>query len=152
MSISPLFASLGCNYYFTSDEVRVRKGTLYLVEAKNTKEDRLPSLEDIKDGLIRMVLFTNLEQVAIKGKVYPIMPVLKLTSAKRPIISKRDAWIIRLLKKEAKHNGFQRQGCRAGTILLPWRRRLLLRNPRLPSCHFPQCALCLFLYRILYLL
>ena len=81
---------LGGNYYFTSDEVRLRNGTLFLVEAKNTKEDRLPSLEDIKDGLIRMILFTNLEKVSIKSKVYQVVPLLKLTSKKNLNIGKRD--------------------------------------------------------------
>ncbi len=98
---------LGGNYYFTSDEARLRKGRLFLVEAKNTKENRLPNREDIKDGLIRMILFTNLEKVSIKSKVYPITPLLKLTSKKKFVIGKRDALVLNILKKEAKLNGFK---------------------------------------------
>jgi len=50
---------LGGYYYFTSDEVMTDKQTIYLIEGKHTKTDSLPSLGDIKDGLLKMILFTN---------------------------------------------------------------------------------------------
>jgi hypothetical protein len=98
---------LGGNYYFTSDEVRLRNGTMFLVEAKHTKEGRLPSLEDIKDGLIRMILFTNLEKVSIKSKIYRVVPLLKLTSKEKFNLGKRDTLILNTLKEEANLNRFK---------------------------------------------
>ncbi|MEM2949199.1 MAG: hypothetical protein QXT05_02270 [Candidatus Bilamarchaeaceae archaeon] len=35
------------NYYFTADEINFKGSRVYLVEGKNTKNDHLPSLEDI---------------------------------------------------------------------------------------------------------
>jgi len=38
------------------------------------------SPEDIKDGLIKMILFSNLKEVKIGDKEYTPLPILKLTS------------------------------------------------------------------------
>lgn len=99
---------LGGFYYFTSDEIEVKGKDVYLIEGKHSR-GTLPSSEDIKDGLIKMILFTNLENVEIGGKNYNVKPVLKLTienhfdpAQLRPT-QKRD---LELLKKEAKINGF----------------------------------------------
>src|SRR3989344_2578133 len=70
---------LGGNYYFTSDEILLENNKLSLIDAKHTKGDKLPSLGDIKDGLLKMILFTNLEEVKINNKKVPHIPVLKLT-------------------------------------------------------------------------
>ncbi|MEM4137567.1 MAG: hypothetical protein QXF48_02750 [Candidatus Anstonellaceae archaeon] len=35
---------LGGNYYFTVDEIELQENKIYLIEAKHTKENRLPSL------------------------------------------------------------------------------------------------------------
>ena len=71
---------LGGNYYFTSDEVELHGKEIHLIDAKHTKEDKLPSLGDIKDGLLKMILFTNLEDVKVdKQKVNP-SSILKLTT------------------------------------------------------------------------
>lgn len=98
---------LGGNYYFTSDEVHIKKGKIFLTEAKNTKDGRLPSLEDIKDGLLKMILFTNLENVEIDGKRYSKVARLKLTSASSSELGKSELGILRMLKKEGKINGFK---------------------------------------------
>lgn len=99
---------LGGYYYFTSDEARVNGNNVYLVEAKNTGGDKqLPSSGDIKDGLLKMILFTNLEEVMIGKKPYTSTPVLKLTGNSTV---KADAGVQRLLgvlKKEATTNGFK---------------------------------------------
>ena len=100
---------LGGNYYFTCDEVRIEKGKIYLVEAKHTKQYLIPSLEDIKDGLLKMILFTNLKQVEVNGKVYEPIPVLKLTSNIRLKNENLDDTKIETLKKlkaEAEENNF----------------------------------------------
>lgn len=99
---------LGGNYYFTSDEVRVKNNKLFLVEAKNTKKGILPHVEDIKDGLLRMILFTNLEEVKVQKDSYiNIIPVLKLTSVNESVLGKRETAILELLKKEADLNNFK---------------------------------------------
>ena len=99
---------LGGYYYFTSDEARVNGNNVYLVEAKNTSDDKqLPSSGDIKDGLLKMILFTKLEEVMIGKKPYTSTPVLKLTGNS---IAKADAGVQKLLgvlKKEATTNGFK---------------------------------------------
>ena len=100
---------LGGFYYFTSDEIEVRGKDVYLIEGKHSC-GALPSIEDIKDGLIKMILFTNLEDVKIDGKNYNAKPVLKLTienhfnPAQLRATQKKD---LEFLKKEAKTNNFE---------------------------------------------
>ena len=71
----------------------------------------MPILEnflfDIKDGLLRMILFTNLENVEIRGKRYNPIPVLKLTTAKKFKLTNSNSKLIHLLLKEAHTNGFK---------------------------------------------
>jgi len=52
---------LGGYYFFTCDEINIEKESIYLIEGKHSKQSPVPSLEDIKDGLIKMILFTNLK-------------------------------------------------------------------------------------------
>lgn len=73
---------LGGYYYFTVDEIEMKKESISLIEGKYTKVANLPALEDIKDGLMKMILFTNLEEVKIKKKLYIPVPILKLTTRK----------------------------------------------------------------------
>jgi predicted DNA binding CopG/RHH family protein len=97
---------LGGLYYFTCDEVEVHGKSLYLIEGKHTKRKELPSLEDIKDGLLKMILFTNLKNVQIEGKKYNPIPVLKLTTARHFDIKDLKE-LINQLKTEAKRNSFK---------------------------------------------
>ncbi len=71
---------LGGEYYFTTDEVEICKNKIYLIEDKHTKSAKLPSEGDIKDGLLKMILYTNLEKVYVNNKEYIPCPVLNLTS------------------------------------------------------------------------
>ncbi len=73
---------LGGLYYFTVDEVKKSKNTLQLIEAKHSKSTILPSKGDIKDGLIKMILYTNLEDIYVDKKAVEVQPILKLTSTK----------------------------------------------------------------------
>jgi len=99
---------LGGLYYFTCDEVEIHGDDLYLIEGKHSKGKELPSLEDIKDGLLKMILFTNLENVQIEGKNYNPVPILKLTTAKGfDTAHFENTKIINLLKDEAKINLFK---------------------------------------------
>ncbi|MGC8684920.1 MAG: hypothetical protein ACP5T7_04465, partial [bacterium] len=100
---------LGGYYFFTCDEVEIENETIYLIEGKRSKQSLLPSLEDIKDGLLKMILFTNLEEVKIEEKEYKPIAVLKLTGGLR--FSKNrlrpsQIELLKLLKKEARENNF----------------------------------------------
>lgn len=99
---------LGGYYFFTSDEVKIEKDNIYLIDAKHTKGNKLPSIGDIKDGLLKMMLFANLEDVKIVDKNYNSIPVLKLTTeSKSTILNKSQNKTMSLLKKEAEINKFK---------------------------------------------
>lgn len=71
---------LGGLYYFTTDEVEIKKDKIFLIEGKHSKNAKLPSVGDIKDGLLKMILYCNLENIFVGGKKYFHKPILKLTS------------------------------------------------------------------------
>jgi hypothetical protein len=101
---------LGGNYYLTCDEAKLVKNSIYLIEGKQSQGSIIPSMEDIKDGLIKMLLFCNLKEVKIHDKEYIPIPILKLTSDVKFSISnlstsKRE-WL-KLLLKEAHSNKFE---------------------------------------------
>jgi len=73
---------LGGQYFFTVDEIFVNKDTVYLIEDKHSKQSILPSKGDIKDGLLKMILYSNLCEVEVDAKKMKSKAVLKLTSAK----------------------------------------------------------------------
>jgi len=101
---------LGGYYFFTCDEVDIEKNTIYLIEGKHSKQSFIPSLEDIKDGLVKMILFTNLKEVKIGDLEYSPIPVLKLTSDmkfSRDNLRKSQIDYLRDLKREAKENNFR---------------------------------------------
>ena len=116
---------LGGLYYFTTDEIKVETDELYLIEAKHSNTKKLPSISDIRDGLLKMILYCNLENVMIDDVYYNSIPVLKLTSPqiKKGIISYQtdeeihklyklnefstpEKSIIENLVKEGRHNNF----------------------------------------------
>lgn len=96
---------LGGEYYFTADEARIAGDNIFLVEAKNTKRNGLPSLTDIKDGLFKMVLFSNLSSVKVEGKEYSRKAVLKLTGNVNKLTPKENE-VLDKVKLEAMSNGF----------------------------------------------
>ena len=101
---------LGGYYYFTTDEVEIHQQNIYLIECKHTKTAKLPSLGDIKDGLLKMILFTNLEDVKVDGVNYKPFPILKLTTGEKfnmNSLSKSQAITLNILRKEAKTNNFR---------------------------------------------
>jgi len=101
---------LGGLYFFTADEASIQNKDILLIEAKHSRYNRLPSLEDIKDGLIKMLLFTNLKNVEIDGDKYNPKAILKLTTSKGfdlNKLNKRQLITYDLLNKEAKINGFK---------------------------------------------
>jgi hypothetical protein len=73
---------LGGQYFFTVDEVDFTEKEAFLIEGKHSKNAILPSKSDIKDGLLKMILYSNLGEVIANGKSYTCKPVLALTSDK----------------------------------------------------------------------
>ncbi|MCC6254116.1 MAG: hypothetical protein IT276_04330 [Ignavibacteriaceae bacterium] len=71
---------LGGMYYFTTDEIEVIDKSLYLIESKHSIKSKLPSIGDIKDGLLKMVLYCNLVNVKVNNLDFTPKPILKLTS------------------------------------------------------------------------
>jgi hypothetical protein len=101
---------LGGHYYFTVDEVDVKEDVIYLIEGKHSKQSLIPSLDDIKDGLVRMILFTNLKKIKIGDREYSPIGVLKLTSAIRfsqGLLRDSQSKQLSLLRKEAEKNRFR---------------------------------------------
>jgi hypothetical protein len=98
---------LGGYYYFTADEAKISDGNcLKLVEAKHSSSGNLPSFDDIKDGLIKMILFSNLKTVRIDENIYNVNPVLKLTAKKNTNLSSGKQQFMKILQEEARINGF----------------------------------------------
>lgn len=64
--------NLGGLYHLTADEVFFEPATQQVViqESKNTSKAQLPSLNDIKDGLFKCLLFTNID--ALRLEQHPI--------------------------------------------------------------------------------
>ena len=56
---------LGGQYYLTADEVYLENDQLVIQESKNSSTGKLPSEDDIKDGLFKLILFANMEKVAV---------------------------------------------------------------------------------------
>lgn len=71
---------LGEMYYFTVDEVYVEDEQIYLVESKHTKRHVLPSKNDIKDGLLKIILYVNISSLKLGDREVKFTPVIKLTS------------------------------------------------------------------------
>ena len=55
---------------------------ILLIEGKHSKNAILPSKGDIKDGLLKMILYCNLSEVSVDGQALKSAAVLSLTSAK----------------------------------------------------------------------
>lgn len=98
---------LGGQYNLTCDEVRIENDDILLIEDKHSKNKRLPSQNDIKDGLLKMMLLTNLKEVKVDGKQLNPKPILKLTTGKEALLSAADRELLRKLKQESETNGFK---------------------------------------------
>ena len=73
---------LGGLYYLTVDEVIIKNDKLFLIEKKHSKNSLFPSISDIKDGIVKMMLFVNLAETKIVNRVVNHFSILGLTSAK----------------------------------------------------------------------
>lgn len=73
---------LGGQYFLTVDEILLSKTKISLIEGKHSTNALLPSKGDIKDGLLKMILYCNLSDVSANGKKIKSEAVLSLTSTK----------------------------------------------------------------------
>lgn len=73
---------LGGQYFLTVDEIKIDTKNVFLIEAKHSKSNILPSKSDIKDGLLKMILYTNLKNIEVNGISKNAIPILFLTSSK----------------------------------------------------------------------
>ena len=73
---------LGGAYYFTVDDVILDSTMhlIYLIESKHSQKVILPSENDIKDGLLKLMLYNNLAEVYLNNICYNYKVVLRLTS------------------------------------------------------------------------
>lgn len=73
---------LGGTYYLTADEV-IQDNNVYIIqESKNATKGFLPGLSDIKDGLFKLILYSNLHTLTLDSNPVNFRSRLKLTGSK----------------------------------------------------------------------
>jgi hypothetical protein len=102
---------LGGEYRLTVDEIVIKENKIYLIEKKNSDKSVIPGISDIKDGFLRMILFTNLSKVMVDGKKFEHYPVLGLTSKifsdhLDSLSDKIDDGIMNAIFEEGRQNNF----------------------------------------------
>ena len=119
---------LGGEYYLTSDGILWENNQLVIEESKNTTTSKLPTNNDIKDGLFKLILYSNMEQVAfddmedvrfitrlrltgdLTGTLsLPCAPELVSTFCKENALKPAKQKTITLLNQEADRNNLQIQ-------------------------------------------
>ncbi len=75
---------LGGIYYLTADEViKDEKKNMYIIqESKNSSKGFLPGLPDIKDGLFKLIIYSNLDTLELDSTLVNFKSRLKLTGKK----------------------------------------------------------------------
>lgn len=74
---------LGGLYYFTVDEAMLIEDTVVLIEKKHTS-GVMPSKNDIKDGLLKLILFSNLEEIKTQDDTYDVRAGIGMTGSNFP--------------------------------------------------------------------
>ncbi|MCA1639318.1 MAG: hypothetical protein LC768_13455 [Acidobacteria bacterium] len=69
-------------YFFTVDETRLEPKTVYLIEAKHSQRSKFTHENDIKDALVKMMVYTNLKNVRVSNEKRDFRVVLKLTTSR----------------------------------------------------------------------
>ncbi|EOB4631054.1 hypothetical protein ACGLOW_001108 [Campylobacter upsaliensis] len=112
---------LGGQYFFTCDDVLLQDNILVLCESKHSKNALLPSNDDIKDGLLKLMLYNNIDSIVGYEK---FKVVLRLTSTllqdscilpsnnlqdfiKRNSFSKAHITMLEALNRESSNNHFE---------------------------------------------
>lgn len=119
--------NLGGNYFLTADEIIIDndKKELIIQEAKNATSDKLPKSADIKDGLFKILLFSQIKTIYLDDVLYKYKVSLKLTGNisstlqlpndnkkislffKKENLSEPDKKSIYMLNEEAMENNYQ---------------------------------------------
>jgi VWFA-related protein len=72
---------LGGKYFFTVDETLLINDQLFLIESKHNQGGKFTAIGDIKDALVKMILYANLVDVKRAGKLLKARPVMRLTAS-----------------------------------------------------------------------
>lgn len=75
---------LGGVYHFTADEAMVIDDTVVLIEKKHTRRT-MPSMGDIKDGLLKSVVFSNIEKAETAEGDYDVRAGIGMTGEDFPL-------------------------------------------------------------------
>jgi hypothetical protein len=67
-------------YFFTCDETKIENKTVYLIEAKHSARTKMPSRNDIKDGFVKLMLYTNLQNVKVGSAPHRLKVQIRLTA------------------------------------------------------------------------
>lgn len=70
---------LGGLYYLTPDEIHHSEGKYIIQESKNASASSFPKLDDIQDGLFKLILFSNLRELKLNEIPVDFVSKLKLT-------------------------------------------------------------------------
>ncbi|PHV62630.1 hypothetical protein [Cyanobacterium aponinum] len=70
---------LGGIYHLTADEIIIDKQNYIIQESKNSSKKCLPSLDDIQDGLFKLILYSNLDHLYLEDQELQFSCRLKLT-------------------------------------------------------------------------
>lgn len=70
---------LGGQYHLTCDEILIENSQFIIQESKNTTKHKLPTLADIQDGLFKLILFLNIDELRLNGEGVSFAVRLKLT-------------------------------------------------------------------------
>ncbi|MCM8803573.1 MAG: hypothetical protein NC827_09785, partial [Candidatus Omnitrophica bacterium] len=54
---------IGGNYLWTVDEIITIGNRIFLIEKKYSKKEKVPSLNDIKDGFLKLIIFNNISKL-----------------------------------------------------------------------------------------
>ena len=69
----------GGKYHLTADEVYWEEGRLVIQESKNTTRAKMPSLNDVQDGLFKNILYYGIDELYIGAEPIEFVTRIKLT-------------------------------------------------------------------------
>lgn len=79
-SIFKIKNNLGGIYYLTADEVIFKnEKEIIIQESKHSTKNKLPSEDDIKDGLFKLILLSNIDILKLDNKRIKFKPQLRIT-------------------------------------------------------------------------
>lgn len=70
---------LGGIYYLTCDEIFIENNKFIIQESKNSSKGKFPAENDIKDGLFKLILFSNMKNLEYRKEEVDFTTRLKLT-------------------------------------------------------------------------